>query len=126
HFLAQESSRPADSRLHCALARFQDLRDLVVTAPVDVAKNQWCTILLGKCADGTLNGVASLSIDELEVLQRTSVGRVQFLCFAAIGWLEESGQGHEFAALTFSQLANREVSRNPIDVSRKCVASLVP
>src|SRR6185503_4940504 len=125
HLLAQESSRPADSRLHRAFARFQNLRDLVVTAPVNIAQNQRRSVFFRKRADGALDRVASLGIYEVRVLQRSHVRRVKFLWFTPIALLKEPGQRNKLAAFTLAEFADGQVGSNSIDVGRKCVASLI-
>src|ERR1041384_4212539 len=116
HLLAQESSRPADSRLHRAFARFQYLRDLVVTAPINITQNQRCSVLFRKRADCPLDRVASLGIYEVRVLQRPRVGRIKFLWFTTIALLKEPGQRNKLAAFTLAEFADGQVGSNLIDV----------
>src|ERR1044072_9406360 len=126
HLLAQESSRPADSRLYRAFARLQNLRDLVVTAPVNITQNQRRSISFRKRSDCTLDRVASLGIYEVRVLQRPHVGRIKFLWLTPIALLKKPGQRNKLAAFTLAEFADGQVGGNAIDVGRKCVASLIP
>src|SRR6185503_18259722 len=103
HLLAQESSRPADSRLHRALARLQNSRDLVVAASVYVTQNQRCTIFFRKRADGSLDRIASLGLYEIRVLQRPKVWRIELLCFTPVALLKEPGQRNKLAAFTLAK-----------------------